>query len=103
MGRFGLSFSDEKSAGFRIDRRKHYATVTRQAEKGRDGPFQRCLAWCSYFVLVFVAICTFNSPAIAAVAKTAVQPVIIVNDAIERKADAFNTRGGDPWVLRGTR
>ncbi len=103
MGRFGISFSNDNSSGFRIDSRKHYATVSSGEEKKPDGLFQRTLAWASYFVMVFVAICTFNSPAVAAVAQTSVAPVVYLTQTIDEKRAIIRDREVSPWALRGTR
>jgi hypothetical protein len=104
MGRFGISFSDDP----------HYLTVMRNRLKAMemaeglevgapdetpalesgDGPFQRTLAWSSYFVLVFVAMCVFNQPAMA--------------DALESTTGLITHPGQmilspvDQWALRGT-
>lgn len=61
-----------------------------------DSSFQRGLAWASYYVLVFVALCVFNKPAMA--------------EIIENSAPLFNnTTQKEPgmevpkqWELRGT-
>lgn len=67
MGRFGIEFSDEKNQPFRILKKTHYSTIFHSsAKKQEDGKFQKFLAWTSYYVMVFVALCVFNQPANAA-------------------------------------
>jgi hypothetical protein len=98
MGRFGIAFADDE----------HYIKIMRnrlrameQAEgieteevaaHATDGPFQRTLAWTSYFVMVFVALCVFNQPAMAG--------------AIDATTDFLPgyeaSRPIDQWSLRGS-
>ena len=66
MGRFGIEFSDQNNTPFKITGKKHYGSVPTSSEQsGPDGPFQKTLAWTSYYVLVFVALSVFNKPAMA--------------------------------------
>jgi len=99
MGRFGISFSDDP----------HYIKIMRNrlremeraegieskepAVPATDGPFQRALAWSSYFVMVFVALCVFNQPAMAeAISATAeILPVADISQPV------------DQWTLRGSK
>lgn len=103
MGRFGISFSDER-AGFKIDRRKHYATISND-EDNSDSLFQRTLAWISYFVLVFVALCMFNTPALAKVIGNTKDMFLAptINSLGDRPAIAFDQSRYQGWTLRGTR
>jgi hypothetical protein len=71
MGRFGIEFSDKTNTPFKINKKKYYASVINSRENlAPDTVFQRGLAWASYFVLVFVAFCVFNKPAVAGVIQT---------------------------------
>jgi hypothetical protein len=65
MGRFGISFTDESGRGFKIDHRKHYATITHNKKPQVEGPFQRCLAWTSYIVMVLTSYFMMNAAAAA--------------------------------------
>jgi hypothetical protein len=68
MGRFGIEFSDKNNAPFKINKKRHYGTVNHSRSRiGSDTAFQRGLAWASYYVLVFAALCVFNQPALAGI------------------------------------
>lgn len=101
MGRFGISFSDENGIGFKIDKKKYYATVIHDDEETEDGWFQRCLAWISYIVMVMTASITFNSTAQAGVSD---HVTLVTRDEPVISEPAVST---DPatveWMLRPTR
>lgn len=66
MGKFGIQFSGRSNEAFKISGKKHYRSIVHSdSDRKPDGPFQKGLAWGSYYVLVFVALCVFNKPAMA--------------------------------------
>ena len=103
MGRFGISFSDESGKGFRVDRKKYYATINHSDDQKGDGPFQRCLAWLSYIVMVLAAFFTFNSTALAVSADNG---LIMLQDTNQSAIIAPVFQNKTPkkfWELRSTR
>ncbi|MGB7286329.1 MAG: hypothetical protein WBC71_05310 [Salaquimonas sp.] len=66
MGRFGIQFSDENNQAFKITKRKTYSTVVNLDNNDvEETRMDRVMAWLSYYVMVFVAVCVFNQPAAA--------------------------------------
>jgi hypothetical protein len=97
MGRFGIEFSDKNNAPFKINQKRHYGSVINSRDNlTPDSRFQRGLAWASYYVLVFVALCVFNKPAMADIIQhtTPFLSVAMENDA--------NLTEPDQWALRST-
>ena len=101
MGRFGISFSDESGSGFKIDKKKHYATVIHGDDEEEDGWFQRCLAWLSYIIMVMTASITFNSSAQAGVSD---HVTLVTRDTMVVTVPAIATAPvPHSWVLRPSR
>jgi len=103
MGRFGISFSDQNGRGFKIDRRKHYATITHEDTAHTDSSFQRCLAWTSYIVMVLTTYFMLN---VGAMAHENDQDHSSLQMRSSPPADIIqNTSKYDrhPWKLRGLR
>ncbi len=93
MGKFGISFSGDSYSPFKVEKKLYTTHADLERIRSSDGRFQKTLAWASYFVLVFVALCVFNRPAVASVlsvGKSGIEQVIYGEQQL-------------PWALRGIR
>ena len=61
-------------------------------EGAQDSLFQRFLAWSSYFVMVFVALCAFNAPARAMISE-----VVETGPKVEISSENTSSQS---WELR---
>ena len=65
---FGLG-SRKKKTGWVVTSELDLNSLAPVTARGRtDGQFQKTLAWCSYFTLVFVSLCMFQPATIASAA-----------------------------------
>ncbi|MGI9350218.1 MAG: hypothetical protein ACR2O3_01535 [Rhizobiaceae bacterium] len=72
MGAFPISFTNK----YRKPNKQEKPKVPKRLRRSyKDTEFQKGLAVCSYFVMVFVAVCTF-SPATVAGAAEIIQAVV---------------------------
>lgn len=97
MGRFGIEFSDKNNVPFKILKKRHYGSVMNAGrDLAPDSSFQKGLAWASYYVLVFVALCVFNKPAMAGVFENTSSLLLPVEQKIPEFQDTKK------WALRET-